>query len=109
MSGRSILSRRAWLAGAPLAAWAARTPVRLPQKVRLALIGVEGHMNEITANLGAAPDVEFVAVSDPDAKAAAHFARGPLAGLRQYTDYRRMLDREKLDMVAVAAPKSCSP
>jgi len=98
------LSRRAWLAGVPIAAWAAKSTLHLPQKVRIALIGVEGHIGEVTNHLKDAPDVEFVAVADPDPKAAARFARGPLAGIRQYTDYRRMLDKEKLDMVAVGGP-----
>src|SRR5450631_422085 len=108
MSDSNTLSRRSWLAGLPIAAQqaarAAQPTVHLPQKVRLALIGVEGHMGEITGHLKEAPDVEFVAVSDTDPKAAAHFARGALAGLRQYTDYRRMLDKEKLDMVAIGGP-----
>src|SRR5690242_14268039 len=102
------ISRRSWLAGTPMAAQvaarAAQPVVHLPQKVRLGLIGVEGHISEITGHLKETPDVEFVAVADPDSKAAAHFARGPLAGLRQYTDYRRMFDNEKLDMVAVGGP-----
>jgi predicted dehydrogenase len=105
MPNPTILSRRSWLAGAPiaaqLAARAAQPTVHLPHKVRIALIGVQGHITEITSHLKEAPDVEFVAVADTDPKAAAHFARGPLAGIRQYTDYRQMLDKEKLDMVAV--------
>jgi len=98
------ISRRSWLAGIPLAAQAARAPlpaVKLPHKVRIGLIGVEGHVGEITNHLKEAPDVEFVAAADLDPKAMARFARGPLAGIHQYTDYRQMLDKEKLEMVAV--------
>ena len=108
MPTRTILSRRSWLAGAPIAAQqaarAALPPVRLPQKVRIGLAGVEGHIGEITNHLQEAPDVEFVAAADPDPKATARFARGALAGIRQYTDYRQMLDKEKLDMLAVGGP-----
>jgi predicted dehydrogenase len=104
----AVLSRRSWLAAAPFAAQraarAALPPVRLPHKVRIGLIGAEGHIGEITSHLKEAPDVEFVAVADPSAKATARFARGPLAGIHQYTDYRRMLDSEKLEMVAVGGP-----
>ena len=99
-----MLTRRRWLAGVPLAAQAARAAtdtVRLPQKVRLALIGAEGHTGEVLNRLKQAPDVELVAVADADPKAAARVARGPLAGARQYTDYRQLLDREKLDMACV--------
>jgi predicted dehydrogenase len=102
------LSRRAWLTAAPFAAQqaarAALPPVKLPHKVRIGVIGVEGHIGEITSHLKEAPDVELIAVADPSTKAMARFARGPLAGVRQYTDYRRMLDTEKLEMVAVGGP-----
>jgi predicted dehydrogenase len=108
MSKPSILSRRSWLAAAPIAAQnlarAAQPTLRLPQKVRIALAGVQGHIGEITNHLKEAPDVEVVAVADPDPKATARFARGALAGVRQYTDYRQMLDKEKLDMLAVGGP-----
>jgi predicted dehydrogenase len=108
MPNPTILSRRSWLAGVPIAAQqamrAAQPTVHLPHKIRIAVIGVEGHIGEVTSHLKDAPDVELVAVADPDPKAAARFARGPLAGIRQYTDYRQMLDKEKLDMVAVGGP-----
>ena len=104
----TILSRRSWLAGAPIAAQqvarAAQPTVHLPHKVRIGLIGAQGHIGEVTGHLKEAPDVEFVAVADPDPKATARFARGALAGIRQYTDYRQMLDKEKLEMVAVGGP-----
>jgi predicted dehydrogenase len=96
------------MAGLPVAAQqavrAAEPPLKLPRKVRLALIGVQGHIGEVTGRLQQAPDVELVAVSDTDPKAAARVARGPLAGVRQYTDYRQLLDRERLDMAAVCGP-----
>jgi len=102
-----MLTRRSLLAAAPLAAQAVRAaaePLRLPQKVRLALIGVEGHTGEVIGRLPLLPDVELVAVSDTEPKAAARIARGNLAGVRQYTDYRQLLDREKLDMAAICGP-----
>ena len=58
------MTRRTLLAGLPLAAQAAAQPLRLPQKVRLALIGVEGHTGEVLGQLPHAPEVELVAVSD---------------------------------------------
>jgi predicted dehydrogenase len=108
MPHSTILSRRSWLAGAPIAAQqamrAAQPSVHLPHKIRIAVIGAEGHIGEVTSHLKEAPDVDLVAVADPDPTATARFARGPLAGIRQYTDYRQMLDKEKLDMVAVGGP-----
>src|SRR5690349_2180980 len=104
MAKQTVLSRRSWLAGASIAAQlvtrAAQPTLRLPQKVRLAIAGAQGHIGEVTSHLKEVPDVELVAVADTDPKAAARFAKGPLAGIRRYTDYRQMLDKEKLDMLA---------
>jgi len=95
------LTRRAWLAGASVAARAADS-LRLPGKVRLALIGLEGHTGEVLGPLPRLPDVELVAISDPDPQAVARLSRRPIAArARQYTDYRALLDREQLDMVAI--------
>src|SRR5262245_39931064 len=108
MPNTPTLSRRSWLAGASLAAQqaarAAVAPVHLPHKVRIAVIGAQGHMGEVTNHLKEAPELELVAVADPDPNAAARFARGALAGIHQYTGYREMLDKEKLDMVAIGGP-----
>ncbi|MGH9667080.1 MAG: Gfo/Idh/MocA family protein [Bryobacteraceae bacterium] len=80
----------------------AAEPVRLPRKIRVAIIGFEGHTGEITGQLKQLPDVEVVAVSDPDAAALEKFTRHPgLAHARRYPDYRRLLDAEKLDVAAV--------
>ena len=106
MASRIGISRRTWMAGLPLAQQVARAAesIKLPRKVRIALIGVEGHTGEILNNLKSAPDVEFVAVADPDTKGTARVAKGALAGMRQYTNYRQLLDREKLDVAAVCGP-----
>lgn len=101
------ITRRNWMAGAmlaPQAAASAAEPLRLPQKVRLALIGMEGHTGEILGNLKDLPDVELVALCDTDARAMAAVARRYAPGARQYTDYRRLLDREKLEMAGVCGP-----
>ncbi len=93
----------AGVAGTALAA--AAEPVRLPRKVRVAILGFDGHTSEITRPLPRLPDVEVVAVSDPDPKVTARAARNPrLAQAKQYTDYRRMIEAEKLDVVAVCNP-----
>lgn len=99
-----FLSRRALLAGA-LPAQQAPEPIRFDRKIRIALIGLEGHTGEILRPLPRLPDVEVVALADPDEKALAAAARNPrLKSARQYTDYRRLLDRETLDMAAVCGP-----
>lgn len=100
------MTRRGWMAGMAAAAAAAQAePVRLSRPVRIAVLGFDGHPGEITGQLGRLPDVEVAAVSDPDPKVTARAIRNPrMASARQYTDYRRMLDAEKLDLVAVCNP-----
>jgi predicted dehydrogenase len=90
------ISRRAWLAGTAALAQAETAAVRLPRKVRLGMIGVESHAGELLGPLRRLPDVELVAVAETDPRALRRFSQA-----RQYTDYRRMLDSEKLDVVGV--------
>jgi len=100
------LSRRTWLVGAAVAG--AQEPaevVKLGRPVRVALIGLEGHTGEILRPLPRLPDVELVAVADEDEKALAAAARNPrLKAARVYTDYRRLLEREQLDVAAICGP-----
>jgi predicted dehydrogenase len=97
------LSRRAWVTGLALAPQiAAGQIVRLPKKVRLALIGLEGHIGEILDPMDRLPDLELVAIQDPDPKLAAQVAEGKHGGgARRYSDWRELLNRETLDMVGV--------
>ena len=97
------LSRRAWVTGAALAPQiAARQIVRLPKKVRLALIGLEGHISEILDPMDRLPDLQLAAVQDPDPRLVRTVAEGKHgAGARQYRDWRELLNRESLDMVGV--------
>lgn len=85
-------TRRAWLVGAA-AAGALAQPMRLPRRIRVGLIGLDGHYGEITDHLAEAPDVELAAL------AGAQPRRG--WNVRTYDDYRAMLDRERLDIAAV--------
>ena len=93
---RDLTRRTLLLAPAALAAAAATDPVRLPKKVRVGILGLEGHTGEITTPLDRLPDVEVVAYWSAD-KAT---LRRP-ANVKRYEDWRAMLDSEKLDVVAV--------
>jgi predicted dehydrogenase len=76
--------------------------VRLPKKVRLALIGLEGHISEILDPMERLPDVQLVAIQDPDPQLMARVAEGKHgAGARLYRDWRELLNREGLDIVGV--------
>jgi len=93
------------MAGAASSALAAPDTVRLPKKIRVAMLGLDGHPNEILGQLGRLPDVEIAAIALPTEEALAGTARNPrLKAAQRYTDYRRMLDQEKLDVVAVCNP-----
>jgi predicted dehydrogenase len=96
---RRTTTRRTWLAGSLAGAVevaAAAGPVRLPQHVRVGLIGLDGHYDEIVEALKGIPDAELVAVADRSESLPAR-----LAGAHLYQDYRQMLDRERLDVVGV--------
>lgn len=95
------MTRRAWIGGAALAAQAAGEPIlRLPQKVRLAIIGLEGHISEILDPMNRVPEVELVAIQDPNLSLM-DTVRAKHPSARPYSDWRELLDREKLDMVGV--------
>lgn len=97
------------MGGVALAAQAAGQPlVRLPQKVRLAIIGLEGHTSEILGPMDYLPDVELVAIQDPNSSLMDHVrAKHPSA--RTYTGWRELLDHEKLDMVGVCGTNGERP
>jgi len=89
------------MGGAALAAQVMqKTIVRLPRKVRVAIIGLEGHISEILEPLDRLPDVELVAVQDPS-RTLVEEVLGKHSSANAYSDWRELLDREKLDMVGV--------
>jgi len=78
----------------------ARQIVRLPKKIKLALIGLEGHIDEILDPMERLPDIQLVAIQDPDPQLMARVAQGKHgAGARLYRDWRELLSRESLDIV----------
>lgn len=85
------ITRRSLLAAAAVPA------LRLPKKIRVGVAFMEGHVSEILKPIEGLPDVELVAVSDPN---AARMARLD-AGVRRYADYRQMLEKEQLDVVGI--------
>ena len=97
------LSRRAWLAGAAMAAQAPGQPVvRLPQKVRIAIIGLEGHIGQILEPLDRLPDVELVAIYDRNPSLMREVSNSKHgAHARLYANWRDLLDGEKLDIAGI--------
>jgi predicted dehydrogenase len=89
-----LISRRALLAGA--------AGIKLPRKLRLGMVGLLGHAGEILTPLPHIPDVELVAVAEADAGELEKIKKRPVAAKAKfYSDYRRMLDAEQLDVVGV--------
>ncbi len=101
-SGR--IERRAFLTAAiPAASLGsnlrpASEAVRLPRKIRLGILGLEGHVSEILDPLPLLPDVRLVAIADTDSRRLKEVA--PVAA-RRFADWRQMLDQTELDTVAV--------
>jgi len=87
---------------------AAQTPgqplLRLPRKIRLGIIGFDGHVGDVLRPLPRLPDVELVAVADANSDPATLKSnlRNPLvAKAHRYATAAEMLARESLDLVAV--------
>lgn len=91
-------SRRSVVAGGGIGLFQAHAaPVKLPRRVRIGVIGVEGHLAEVTGPLPRLPDVEIAAAAHKKTELVEK--RFPKAKI--YADYRKMLDENKLDVVAV--------
>ena len=100
-----LLSRRDVLLGtAALATVSARAAV-FPDRIRVAIVGLEGHYSEVLRASREIPGLTVTAIAESDAARAARAARDPqLSGAKLYTDYRRLLDAEKLEVAAVCGP-----
>lgn len=101
------LTRRHLIAGASLSgiALAAQTPapiVKLPKKVRLAILGLSGHISEILDALKVLPDVKLQAISDSNAKLLN--AVGERAGVppeHRYGSHQDLLRREQFEIAGI--------
>ena len=96
------VNRRQWFASALAASAASAAPVSLKQKVRLAVIGQDGHLGEILNPLPGLPDVEVVACCDYTPAALDALSKKPaLQKAKPFLDQEKMLDEMKPDVVAV--------
>jgi predicted dehydrogenase len=81
---------------------AGQSPVRLPERVRVAIIGLEGHYSEILRAAEGLPEVQVTAVAERDESLRRRIAGNRhLKDARVYEDYRDLLDREKIEVAAV--------
>ena len=100
MQTRRAVLLAAGAAGALLAQEPADT-IRLPRKVRLGMIGFDGHPAEVLGQLRRLPDMELAAYAvdgtDP-ATLASQRKNGFVQKAKSYDDYGPMLDQEKFDL-----------
>jgi predicted dehydrogenase len=108
MNAKSTLTRRRFLAQSTLLA--AAGPALLPTKgnspprFKAAIIGHTGRGNyghELDLVFNGRDNIQIVAVADPDAGGRKR-AADRTGALRQYADYREMLEQEKPDLVSIA-------
>jgi predicted dehydrogenase len=105
LSRRQFFGQSIWCAAAvALPLRAAESPAPAGKKLRAAIIGDTGHGDyghEHDLIFNGRGNVSVVGVADPDMAGRAK-AAGRAHALRQYADYREMLDREKPQLVCVA-------
>jgi len=102
------MTRRDLIAGAAMAsvllADEAAGVVRLPKKIRLGMIGFDGHPGEILGQLKHLPDVELVAYaidgSDP-LSLESNLKNAFVRQAKRYEEFADMLEHETLDMAAI--------
>ena len=71
--------------------------------IRVGIIGVGGTIGSTTAILAAEPNVELVALADPDPTRRKRVLDG-IKGVRVFDDYRQMFDACDLDAVCIGLP-----
>lgn len=78
------------------------------QRVRLAIMGVNGRGSDLAAGFAARPDVDIVYACDPDErawqKAFTAVARRQTTAPRGVKDFRRSLEDPDVDALVIAAP-----
>jgi predicted dehydrogenase len=73
-----------------------------PKVVRVGMIGLDGHYSEITAAARAWPAIRVTAIAERDPGLRKKAAQDKvLTGATMYEDHQALLEREKLDVVAV--------
>ncbi|HXK58812.1 MAG TPA: Gfo/Idh/MocA family oxidoreductase [Acidobacteriota bacterium] len=78
------------------------TTVRFPERIRVGIIGFEGHLSEILNATRSVPQVQITAIADDREEVQGRIRGNPLLQqARLYRDYRELIEREKLDIVAV--------
>ncbi len=84
--------------------------LRVTRDVRVAIIGLEGHYSEVLEVAARAPNVRVTAVVDRSPALLQRAAsNAQLKSAKPYPDYRALLEREPLDVVAVCGDNATRP
>jgi predicted dehydrogenase len=105
------LNRRAFLKAAtvltmtglpPTLTLQAQAAKPLPETIRVGVIGLDGHYGEITDAAKHLPNIRITAIAEIKPDLRRQVTRNTLLGRATlYEDYRKLLDQERLDLVAV--------
>lgn len=101
------LSRRGILGAAalPLFAQEGKSPVNawpgFGRKIRVGMVGLEGHPGEVYGVVEKHPDLELTAIAKDRMPVAGLTRREAFRGARVYDDFETMFEREKFDVVGV--------
>ncbi|HYG36634.1 MAG TPA: Gfo/Idh/MocA family oxidoreductase [Clostridia bacterium] len=80
----------------------AGTSVKMPETIRVGIIGLDGHCSEITGALKVCPNLRITAIAENKPDLLRPFRSNPAtANARFYQDYQQLLDHETLEVVAV--------
>jgi len=85
-----------------LSAAETQAPVKFPDRIRVGIIGLEGHYSEILDATKVVPQIQISAIAERNEDLLRRVPGNPLLrDAKVYRDFRELLDRETLDVVAV--------
>ena len=97
----SLVSHQVLRAGGP------QNTSQFPENIRVGIIGLEGHYAEISDAARILPQIRITSVAERSPALLAQATKNALfKNARNHDDYRKMLDAEKLDVVAVCGENS---
>lgn len=96
----TILTRRDALRSLALA-----PTITLPRNIRIVMVGVQGHPNEILGPAESHANMEVAGLYESDPRELNGIRRRPKAGAAKvFSDWRKMLDEAKPDVVGICTP-----
>src|SRR2546422_463209 len=104
---RQFLKGSATGLGTGLAMWNGLTPARIlgaNDRIRVGGIGTGGRAQYLLELLKQQPGTELVAVCDVYEPKMLQAAQIGGSGVRQYKDYRALLDNQEIDVVVIGSP-----